>query len=127
VADAGEELFLTRESIYARVEGERNSGNLSCTPHCNRGVSVFADDGSVDGTRIHVESFAKDVAKTLGVEEGAGTDDLAGGQTGLPLGDEGEDVDGICGDDEDTVEAFGHKFLDTTADDADVARQHVEA
>jgi hypothetical protein len=127
VADAREELFLTGKSIYSRVEGERNSGDLGRTPHCHRRVSVFADDGSVHGTRIHVKFFAEDVAKTLGVEEGAGADDLTGGETGLPLGDEGEDVDGVRRNEKNAVEAFGHKFLDTTADDADVSGQHVEA
>jgi hypothetical protein len=47
---------------------------------------VFADDSCVDGARIHVESFAKDVAKTLGVEEGAGTDDPTGRGDGTPFG-----------------------------------------
>ena len=39
---------------------------------------MFADDGCMDGARIHVKSFAENVAKTLGVKEGAGTNDLAG-------------------------------------------------
>src|SRR6266576_338584 len=126
MADAGEELFLTRESIYTRVEVERNSGDLGCTPHRNRGVSVLSDDCRVDGARIHVESFTENVAKTLGVEEGAGAHDLARGQTGLSLGDEGQDVHGVRCNEKNAVEAFGHELLDTTADDAYVARQHVE-
>jgi hypothetical protein len=88
---------------------------------------VFADDGCMDRARIHVKSFAQDVAKTLGVKEGAGTNDLASWQTRLPLGDEGKDVHGIRCNEKNPVEVFGHELLDTTADYSDVARQHVEA
>jgi hypothetical protein len=49
-----------------------------------------------------------------------------GGETGLLSGDK-VSVDGVRGNKKNAVEAFGHELLDTTADDAYVARQHVEA
>ena len=88
---------------------------------------MFADDGGVDGAGVDVELFAEDVAEALGVEEGAGADDLAGGQARLFLDDVGKDVDGVGRDEDDAVEAFGHELRDAGAHDDEVAGQHVES
>ena len=47
---------------------------------------MFANNGRVDGARIHVKFFTEDVAKTLSVEESAGADDLIGGLVDIPIG-----------------------------------------
>ena len=74
-----------------------------------------------------VELFAEDVAEALGVEECPGADDLAGGQARLLLGDVGKDVDWVGRDEDDAVEAFGHKLCDTGAHNDEIAGEHVES
>ena len=87
---------------------------------------MFPDNSCVDGTRVDVKLFAKDVAKTLRVEQRAGTYDVAGGQAKFFLDDVSEDVDGISGNDKNTVEALGHKLRNTGTHDDEVTGEHIE-
>ena len=63
------------QGFGAGIEPERKTCGLGSAPDRNRGVSVFADDGCVDGARVDVQLLPKDVAQTLGVEQRAGADD----------------------------------------------------
>ena len=112
VTDGDEEFFGRGKGVGTGIVGEREAGDLGGAPDSYGGVSVFADDSGVYGARIDVELLAEDVAETFGVEECAGADDFTGRQAGLFLDDVGEDVYGVCGDDDDAVEAFGHKSRD---------------
>ena len=70
--------------------------------------------------------LAEDVAEAFGVEKSAGADNFAGWQARLFLNDIGNDVDGVGGDNDNAVEAFGEESRDARAHDDDVSREHVE-
>ena len=87
---------------------------------------MFADDGCMHRAGIDLELFAEDVAQTFCVEKCAGANNTRGREARLFLDDVSENIDGIGCDDNDAVEALGHKFGDATAHDHCIAGKHVE-
>jgi hypothetical protein len=78
IADGNQQLFMRGQIMCAGIAEEGNSRNPGPAPYGDRRVSVFADDGGMNGARVNLELLAEDMAKTLGVEKRAGAYDLAG-------------------------------------------------
>ena len=88
---------------------------------------MFGDLEGVDGLRVDVEFFREFEAEAGGVKNGAGADDVFGGEAGVFPGEVGHDVHGVSDDEEDAAEAVSHNFFNHGAEDAGVFLEQVKA
>ena len=119
--------FVLQVAVKLAEGVQRNAGNLSAGPSDKLGVAVLAHDVGLNVARVDLDVGAEHLLQATSIEHGAGTDDVALGQTGHLDGGIGQDVDWVGDDQQNAVEAGLLDLGNNGLEDVDVLVDQVQA
>ena len=98
----------------------RYACHISTAPYSKLTVPVLANDKSVDALCINGKVFAQKIAEPGRIQDSAGTEDTAAGESGDPVSSVGKDIHGIGNDQKQAFAASSGDFWNNAFQNADI-------